>query len=388
MNFVKKQIKNIKKCQDGHGLLEIYPEKEGEKPLIGDSVIFKDVEGMTEINFEKCNKIWEITEKQDSDNTFIIDDISKFSDYTSGGYIEEKAIPKKMKYYNLSKKLEIPFNQDEDEFLSWKQKLIFIIFKSLMIFKQEKKLLPKKGNIEQLNDIIKLVDKELQYYKINKNENIFGNINLDEKIIKNICETSSAEICCMTSLIGGIICQEIIKATGKYIPINQWKIFNFLEYSDIIPNEEKYLSNNENRYSDYEVIFGKKIVEKIQSLNIFLAGAGALGCELLKNLSLLGIGANNNSQNSNGSVLIIDDDMVELSNLNRQFLFHKKDIGKYKTLIAKDSANQINKDLKCKALCSRISDDNYHLFKDFDKYDLILSDILEHNALHFKSLFI
>ena len=371
----KFKIKNIKKCQDGHGLLEIYPEKEGENPLIGDSVIFKDVEGMTEINFEKCNKIWEITEKQDSDNTFIIDDISKFSDYTSGGYIEEKAIPKKMKYYNLSKKLEIPFNQDEDEFLSWKQKLIFIIFKSLMIFKQEKKLLPKKGNIEQLNDIIKLVDKELQYYKINKNENIFGNINLDEKIIKNICETSSAEICCMTSLIGGIICQEIIKATGKYIPINQWKIFNFLEYSDIIPNEEKYLSNNENRYSDYEVIFGKKIVEKIQSLNIFLAGAGALGCELLKNLSLLGIGANNNSQNSNGSVLIIDDDMVELSNLNRQFLFHKKDIGKYKTLIAKDSANQINKDLKCKALCSRISDDNYHLFKDFDKYDLILSAI-------------
>ena len=72
---------------------------------------------------------------------------------------------------------------------------------------------------------------------------------------------------------------------------------------------------------------------------------------------------------------MIDGEFVELSNLNRQFLFHKKDIGKYKTLIAKDSANKINNDLKCKALCSRISDDNYHLFKDFDKYDLILSAI-------------
>ena len=371
----KFKIKNIEKCQDGHGLLEIYSEKEGIKPLIGDSVIFKEVEGMTELNFEKCNKIWEIKKKPDSDTSFIIDDISKFSDYKSGGYIEEKPIPKKMKYHSLSKKLEIPFNQDEDEFLNWKQKLIFIIFKSLMIFKQEKNILPKKGNIDYINNMIKLVNKEIQYYKSNENKKIFNNIKLDEKIIKNICETSSAEICCMTSLIGGVVCQEIIKSTGKYAPINQWEIFNFLEYSDIIPDEEKYLSNNENRYSEYEIVFGKKIIEKIQSLNIFLAGAGALGCELLKNLSLLGIGANNNSENSDGSVLIIDDDMVELSNLNRQFLFHKKDIGKYKTLIAKDSANKINNDLKCKALCSRISDDNYHLFKDFDKYDLILSAI-------------
>ena len=371
----KFKIKNIEKCQDGHGLLEIYSEKEGIKPLIGDSVIFKEVEGMTELNFEKCNKIWEIKKKPDSDTSFIIDDISKFSDYKSGGYIEEKPIPKKMKYHSLSKKLEIPFNQDEDEFLNWKQKLIFIIFKSLMIFKQEKNILPKKGNIDHINNMIKLVNKEIQYYKSNENKKIFNNIKLDEKIIKNICETSSAEICCMTSLIGGVVCQEIIKSTGKYAPINQWEIFNFLEYSDIIPDEEKYLSNNENRYSEYEIVFGKKIIEKIQSLNIFLAGAGALGCELLKNLSLLGIGANNNSENSDGSVLIIDDDMVELSNLNRQFLFHKKDIGKYKTLIAKDSANKINNDLKCKALCSRISDDNYHLFKDFDKYDLILSAI-------------
>ena len=370
----KFKIKNIQKTVDGSGLVEIQLVKEGVKPLIGDSVIFKEVEGMTEINYEKCHKIWEI-KKTDSNNIFMIDNISKFSDYTFGGYIEEKPIPKKMKYSSLSKKLEIPFTQEEDEFLKWKQKLIFIIFKSLMIFKQEKKILPKKGNQEHLNEILKLVDKELQFYKTNKNENIFNNIKLDENIIKNICETAKEEICCMTSLIGGIVCQEIIKSTGKYIPINQWAIFNFLEYSDIIPNEEKYLNNTENRYSDYEIIFGKKIMEKIQSLKIFLAGAGALGCELLKNLSLLGIGANNNSLNSNGSILIIDDDMVELSNLNRQLLFHKKDIGKYKTLIAKESADKINKDLKCKALCSRISSDNFHLFNNFEEYDLVLSAI-------------
>lgn len=371
----KFKIKNIQKLQDGNGLLEIEYEKEGEKPFIGDSVIFKEVEGMTEINFENCQRIWEIKKKNDSDTEFIIDNISKFSDYTSGGYIEEKPIPKKMKYDSLSKKLEIPFTHDEDEFLTWKQKLIFIIFKSLMIFKEEKKILPKMGNSEHLNEMIKLIDKELQFYKCNPNEKIFNDINLDEKIIKDIYESATAEICCMTSFIGGIVCQEIIKSTGKYIPINQWEIFNFLEYSEIIPNEEKYINNNKGRYNEYEIVFGKKIMEKIQSLNIFLAGAGALGCELLKNMSLMGIGANSHSSNSKGSVLIIDDDMVELSNLNRQFLFHKKDIGQYKALIAKKSANKINKELKCIPLCQRISEENFHLFSNFEDYDLVLSAI-------------
>ena len=129
----KFKIKNIKKSQDGYGLLEIEHDKESEKLLIGDSVIFKEVEGMTEINFEKSQRIWEIKKKPDSDNVFIIDDISKFNDYTTGGYIEEKPIPKKIKYDSLSKKLEIPFTESEDEFLNWKQKLIFLIFKSLMI---------------------------------------------------------------------------------------------------------------------------------------------------------------------------------------------------------------------------------------------------------------
>ena len=42
----KYKIKNIQKSQDGYGLLEIEYEKEGEKPLIGDSVVFKEVERM------------------------------------------------------------------------------------------------------------------------------------------------------------------------------------------------------------------------------------------------------------------------------------------------------------------------------------------------------
>ena len=51
----------------------------------------------------------------------------------------------------------------------------------------------------------------------------------DEKIVLNVARWAAASITPVCSFFGGIIAQEIIKATGKYIPIDQWLIFNFLK---------------------------------------------------------------------------------------------------------------------------------------------------------------
>lgn len=64
-------------------------------------------------------------------------------------------------------------------------------------------------------------------------------------------------------------------------------------------------------------------------LNYFVVGAGAIGCELLKNFAMMGIGAE-----EGGKITVTDMDLIEKSNLNRQFLFRPHDVQKTKSATA------------------------------------------------------
>ena len=49
----------------------------------------------------------------------------------------------------------------------------------------------------------------------------------NEKIVLNVARWASANIQPICAFFGGIIAKEIIKSTGKYVPINQWLICDF-----------------------------------------------------------------------------------------------------------------------------------------------------------------
>ena len=73
--------------------------------------------------------------------------------------------------------------------------------------------------------------------------------------------------------------------------------------------------------------------KKIFNAKVLVIGAGGLGCPLILYLAYSGI----------GNLGIADYDKIELSNLSRQILFTKKDIGKYKVLVSKKVVRKINR---------------------------------------------
>jgi len=75
---------------------------------------------------------------------------------------------------------------------------------------------------------------------------------------------------------------------------------------------------------------------KLMSAKIIIAGVGALGCEAAKNLALMGV----------GELLLVDNDVVELSNLSRQMLYVDEDVGKPKALVAEQRVKKMNPSIK------------------------------------------
>ena len=101
-------------------------------------------------------------------------------------------------------------------------------------------------------------------------------------------------------------------------------------------------------------ILGQK---KILLSRVLIVGAGGLGSPVAEFLSRAGI----------GSLGIVDDDKVALSNLHRQSLYNTSDIGKFKVKIAKDKIKKINPNTKVTIYKIRLNNDNFKkIINDFD----------------------
>lgn len=109
-------------------------------------------------------------------------------------------------------------------------------------------------------------------------------------------------------------------------------------------------------------VFPTTLQEKIRSSKLLVVGAGGIGCEILKNLVLSGF----------PEIEIIDLDTIDLSNLNRQFLFHREHVGKSKSQVARESALQFNPDVKIKAYHDSIMATDYGV-NFFKKFDVVLN---------------
>ena len=121
---------------------------------------------------------------------------------------------------------------------------------------------------------------------------------------------------------------------------------------------------NDNIYSRTIQLIGEDAIIKLKKTTVLIVGIGGVGGTCFETLVRSGV----------GTIIIIDKDCVDVTNLNRQLLFTEKDIGKSKVDVACKRAFDINPDVNVISLNMNLDDSNITKLSDY-KIDYIVDAI-------------
>ncbi|CAH0547040.1 unnamed protein product [Brassicogethes aeneus] len=312
----------------------------------GDYITFSEVKGITELN--NCNPI---KIKVLGPYTFVIGDTTKFSKYEHGGIATQVKMPKVVNFKSLTESLENPdfIISDFAKFDSPTQ--LHLAFQALHEFIETHSRTPTPWSPSDASEFLNIAK------SINKQ-----NIEIDSKLLELFSKISSGDLNPMNATIGGIVAQEVMKAcSGKFHPIYQWLYFDAIECLESDEPEEITEELAEpigSRYDGQIAVFGKNFQKAIGELKYFVVGAGAIGCELLKNFAMVGLGT------QGGEITVTDMDLIEKSNLNRQFLFRPHDVQQSKSVTAAKVIKKMNPDVNIAAHENRVGVDTENVYDD------------------------
>ncbi|CAJ0953492.1 unnamed protein product, partial [Mesorhabditis belari] len=322
--------------QEPHGLMN------------GDSVVFSEIKGMNQLN--DCQAL-PITVKGPS--VFNIGDVAKdFNDYTEGGRGKQVKMPIYLDYKPLSKAIEEP------EIMPWDfakmdyPNQLHLLFQALHRMEEKHDRTPRPKND---------VDVDLLQNELPENSGV------DKDLLKMFSYGARGNLVNICSVVGGIAAQEVMKTiTHHMTPLKQYL---YLDHSDALPGDwssfdtaklkAQDCSARDHRYDGQATIFGWEYQEELANRKLFIVGSGAIGCELLKNLAMMGVACG-----KNGLIKITDMDQIETSNLNRQFLFRKTDVGQKKSVCAARAVKAFNPAVNIEAMSERVCPETEPIFND------------------------
>ncbi|KAA6409194.1 MAG: poly(A)+ RNA transport [Lasallia pustulata] len=317
----------------------------------GDYVTFTEVQGMEALNSADPRKI---TVK--GPYTFSVGDVSGLGQYKRGGLYTQVKMPKFIDFQPLREQLKKPELLISDFAKFDRPQQLHVGFQALHAFAENHEGdLPRPHNDEDASEVLKYA------------QSLAGEgedkVELDDKLIRELSYQARGDLNPMAAFFGGLAAQEVLKSvSGKFNPIVQWLYFDSLESLPTSTKRSEELCRPLNsRYDGQIAVFGKEFQEKIANINEFLVGAGAIGCEMLKNWAMIGL-----ATGPRGKISVADMDSIEKSNLNRQFLFRPKDVGKMKSDCAAEAVQAMNTDLKGKivVLKDRVGQDTEHIFNE------------------------
>ncbi|UZJ54373.1 hypothetical protein CBS101457_003693 [Exobasidium rhododendri] len=299
----------------------------------GDYVAFAEVVGMEGLNGCEPKKV-----SVKGPYTFTIGDTTGLQQYKKGGIFTQVKLPKVIEFKSLEESLKSPEHLISDFAKFDRPATLHAAWQAISSFWADSGRLPRPRNVEDAEKVLFLTK------QIFKQSGEDGEV--IEKIVKELSFQSTGDLSPMVAFLGGFVAQEALKAcSGKFHPLVQHLYFDSLESlpSSVPSLPESEFAPSGSRYDGQVAVFGRSFQEKIANARQFLVGSGAIGCEMLKNWSMMGL-----ASGPSGSIHVTDMDSIEKSNLNRQFLFRAKDVGGFKADTAAAAVVEMNPDLKNK----------------------------------------
>ena len=323
----------------------------------GDHVTFSKVRGLDGM-FDDAKATYEVKVTGPFTFELVGVDCSNCSEPATQGYITQVKTPVVLSFKPYKEAIEDPGELMMSDFAKFdRPPLLHLAYKALASYAESHGMeYPNPGNSNEANEVLKLA-KSMDTEKIICSP-------AAERIILHLAAGSRSILSPMCATLGGIVGQEVLKAcSGKFTPISGFFYFDAdeclpdspLPVADVSPCGSKYDSNI--------AVFGKEAQQNLLDLNYFLIGAGAIGCEMLKNWALMGVACG-----PKGKIHITDMDRIEKSNLSRQFLFRNSDINEFKSTTAARAAEAMNPDMNIIPYQEKVSAETEAIFGD-DFYD-------------------
>eukprot|EP00588_Corethron_pennatum_P023689 CAMPEP_0194316908 /NCGR_PEP_ID=MMETSP0171-20130528/13663_1 /TAXON_ID=218684 /ORGANISM="Corethron pennatum, Strain L29A3" /LENGTH=1050 /DNA_ID=CAMNT_0039073309 /DNA_START=113 /DNA_END=3265 /DNA_ORIENTATION=+ len=312
----------------------------------GDVVRFSRVKGMPELN--DTEHVVNVT----GPYTFEIGDLSSYTPATQG-YIAQVKQPTQLAFRTYQEATAAPGEMMLSDFAKFdRPPLLHLGFRALAAYRlQHGNALPAPGDEAAVAEVLAhaaTLDPEL----VQEGDNA--------ALLRQVARGASACLSPMCATLGGIVGQEVLKAcSGKFTPIQGFFYFDAAEALPDGPLPAPEIAPRNSRYDSQIAVFGAPAQEALLNLNYFLVGAGAIGCEMLKNWALMGVGCG-----AAGKIHITDMDRIEKSNLSRQFLFRNTDINEFKASTGAKAARAMNPDLNIVDYQEKVGGETEGLFGD------------------------
>uniref|UniRef100_A0A8C7JJ77 Ubiquitin-like modifier-activating enzyme 6 n=1 Tax=Oncorhynchus kisutch TaxID=8019 RepID=A0A8C7JJ77_ONCKI len=303
----------------------------------GQSVLFREVNGMDTLN----GTARQVTVL--SPYSFAVGDTSCLQPYAHGGFFLLVKTPRTYSFETMEQQLSEPQVLTPDFSKPEAPLQIHAAMLALDAFQEQHNRLPNIGCCQDAEVLVKLTE-EVNHTLTNRVMN--------SELVRCLSRTAQGSLPPLAAAVGGIASQEVLKAlTGKFAPLQQWFYLDAIEVvKPLLSLSAEEFSPRGDRYDGLRACIGETMCLELHKLRVFMVGCGAIGCEMLKNFALLGVGL----AKSSGEVCVTDPDLIEKSNLNRQFLFRSQHIQKPKSTTAAVATLEINPEMQVDAHLNKV----------------------------------